>query len=326
MKSTSVCSFARTPIVAALLLVPFLANAQDYPKRPITIVVPYAAGGGTDSIARDLAKLMSDKLGQSVVIENKGGGGGTIGSSSVAKANPDGYTLLFASSSFVTQAATEKKQSYDVNKDFAPVAMIGRGPLIVVANKVTGAKTIPELISASKAKPEGFTFCSSGPGTILHLAGELFKQRTGANLTHVPYKGSGPATTDLLAGRTQVFFATVPAMLPYVKRGQIELLGVTGAQRSALFPNTPTLTEAGVPNYNITTWWGLLAPAGTPEAIVTKLNAVVNDVASKDPLKGRLASEGAEPFSGKPAEFGSTLSSEYALWKDLLKTGNITTQ
>ena len=323
MKSISVFSLARTPLAAALLLVPFLAAAQEYPKRPITIVVPYAAGGGTDSIARDLAKLMSDKLGQPVVIDNKGGSGGSIGSSAVAKANPDGYTLLFASSSFVTHAATDKKSSYDVNKDFAPVAMIGRGPLIVVAHKSTGAKTIPELIAASKAKPEGLDFCSSGPGTILHLAGELFKQRTGANLTHVPYKGSGPATTDLLAGRTQVFFATVPAMLPYVKRGNIELLGVTSPQRSPLFPNTPTLTEAGVPNYNITTWWGLLAPAGTPEGIVTKLNATVNEVASKDPLKSRLANEGAEPFSGKPAEFRSTLASEFTLWKDLIKTANI---
>lgn len=316
-------SMLRKAAAVALLSVPFLATAQNYPKRPITIVVPYAAGGGTDNVARELAKLMSDKLGSPVIVDNRGGAGGAIGSKQVARADPDGYTLLFASSSFVTHAATETKASYDVNKDYAPIAVVGRGPLLVVAHKSVGAKTIPQLVAAAKAKPEGFSFCSSGPGTVLHLAGELFKQKTGANLTHVPYKGSGPAITDLLAGRTHVFFTTVPAVIQHVKAGNLALLAVTSAKRSPIFPDVPTVMEAGVANYNITTWWGLLAPAGTPEPIVAKLNALVNEVAANEPLKTRLVNEGAEPVRATPAEFKSMLNAELATWKDVAKASNI---
>src|SRR5713226_5807731 len=219
----------RKATVAALLLMPFLTIAQEYPKRPITIVVPFAAGGGTDSIARELAKGLTDKLGQPVIIDNRGGGGGAIAARQIAKSDPDGYTLLFVTSTFVTHAATEKKSSYDVNKDYAPIAMIGRGPLMIVTHKSVGAKTIPELVAASKARPEGLDYCSSGIGSINHLAGELFKQKTGANLTHVPYKGSAPATIDFLAGRTQVFFATVPTILQHVKAGSVELIAMTSA-------------------------------------------------------------------------------------------------
>lgn len=318
---TMLCKVAAVALVAT----PLFAVAQDYPnpKRPITVVVPYAAGGGTDNIARELAKLMSDKLGSPVIIENRGGAGGAIGSKQVAKADPDGYTLLFASSSFVTHAATEARQSYDVNKDYAPIAMVGRGPLVVVAHKSTGAKNVKQLIDATKANPNGLDFCSSGPGTILHLAGELFKHKTGANLTHVAYKGSGPALTDLLAGRVHVFFTTVPAVMQYVKAGNLDLLAVTSAKRSAIFPDVPTVAEAGVPDYNITTWWGLLAPAGTPEPIVAKLNAVVNEVAAKEPLKTRLTNEGAEPSRGTPADFKSVLSTELKTWQDVAKATNL---
>jgi tripartite-type tricarboxylate transporter receptor subunit TctC len=313
----------RAASAAALLILPFLATAQDYPKRPITIIVPFAAGGGTDSIARELSKDLSDKLGQPVIIDNRGGGGGAIGSRLVAKSDPDGYTLLFVTSTFVTHAATETKSSYDVNKDYAPVAMIGRGPLMVVTHKSVGAKSLKELIAATKAKSGGLDFCSSGTGSVTHLAGELFRQRSGANLTHVPYKGSGPATVDFLAGRTHAFFATMPTMLQHVKAGTVDVLAVTGAKRSALFPKVPTVAEAGIPNYDITTWWGIVAPAGTPEPIVAKLNALINQAAAKDPLKGRLVSEGAEAYRATPAEFRSMLASEFAMWKEVVKSGNI---
>lgn len=325
MTKTSFPTMLCKAAAVALVATPFLAVAQDYPnpKRPITVVVPYAAGGGTDNVARELAKLMSDKLGSPVIIENRGGAGGAIGSKQVAKADPDGYTLLFASSSFVTHAATEARQSYDVNKDYAPIAMVGRGPLVVVAHKSTGAKNVKQLIDATKANPNGLDFCSSGPGTILHLAGELFKHKTGANLTHVAYKGSGPALTDLLAGRVHVFFTTVPAVMQYVKAGNLDLLAVTSAKRSAIFPDVPTVAEAGVPDYNITTWWGLLAPAGTPEPIVAKLNAVVNEVAAKEPLKTRLTNEGAEPSRGTPADFKAVLSTELKTWQEVAKATNL---
>jgi len=305
-----------------LLAAPF-ASAQDYPKRAITLIVPYAAGGGTDNVARALAKSMSEKLGQPVVIDNRGGGGGVIGNKLVAKADPDGYTLLFVSSSFVTHAATEATPSYDVVKDYEPIAMIGRAPLILVAHKGVGAKTVPQLVAASKKTAEGINFASSGPGTVLHLAGELFKLRTGANMTHVAYKGSGPATADLLAGRTHVFFTTIPAMAQHVKTGAVDLLAVTGDVRSPLFPNVPTVTEAGVAKYNITTWWGVLAPAKTPAPIVAKLNKAINELSATEAMKTRLASEGATSYSGSPADFGSMLSSELALWRDVAKTSNL---
>lgn len=309
--------------VAALIAVPMFAAAQDYPKRAITLIVPYAAGGGTDNVARAMAKGMSESLKQAVVVDNRGGGGGAIGSKLAAKSDPDGYTLLFVSSSFVTHAATEAKPSYDVMKDYAPVAMIGRAPLILVAHKSVAAKTVPQLIEAAKKRPEGLNFASSGPGTVLHLAGELFKLRTGANMTHVAYKGSGPATADLLAGRTQIFFTTVPAMAQHVKTGAVDLLAVTGERRSHLFPEVPTVAESGVPNYNITTWWGVLAPAKTPLPIIERLNKVVNELAATEAMRARLIGEGATPHSGTPAQFGTLLGTELALWQEVAKASNL---
>jgi tripartite-type tricarboxylate transporter receptor subunit TctC len=306
----------------ALVAVP-MAQAQDYPKRPITLVVPFSAGGGTDSIARELAKYLSEKLGQPVVVDNRGGGGGAIAAKTVARADPDGYTLLFVTSTFVTHAATDTKASYDVKKDFTPIAMIGRGPLMIVTTKALGVKNIAEFVDATKKKPEGLDFCSSGAGSVTHLAGELFIQKTGARLTHVPYKGSGPATVDFLAGRTHAFFATFPTMLQYVKSGAVDIIATTGAKRSPLFPNVQTVAEAGFPDFNITTWWGLVAPAGLPKPVVARLNALVNEASAKEPLKGRLVNEGAEAYSAAPEEFQSMLSNELQVWKTVVKTGNI---
>ena len=323
MTNTRSRRLALKTIAMAMAAMPLLAVAQDYPKRPITLVVPFSAGGGTDSIARELGKFLSEKLGQPVVVDNRGGGGGAIAAKSVARADPDGHTLLFVTSTFVTHAATDTKASYDVRKDFTPIAMIGRGPLMVVTSKGLGVKNISEFVAATKKKPEGLDYCSSGAGSVTHLAGELFIQKTGANLTHVPYKGSGPATVDFLAGRTHAFFATFPTMLQYVKSGAVDMIATTGAQRSALFPNVPTVAEAGIPNFNITTWWGIVAPAGLPSPIVAKLNALINEASAKEPLKGRLVNEGAEAYSATPAEFQTMLGTELAMWRDVVKTGNI---
>lgn len=310
-------------IAAVLAAVPMLAVAQDYPKRPITLVVPFSAGGGTDSIARELGKFLSERLGQPVVVDNRGGGGGAIAAKSVARAEPDGHTLLFVTSTFVTHAATDTKGAYDVRKDFTPIAMIGRGPLMVVTSKGVGVKNITEFIAATKNKPEGLDYCSSGAGSVTHLAGELFIQKTGAKLTHVPYKGSGPATVDFLAGRTHAFFATFPTMLQYVKTGAVDMIATTGAHRSPLFPNVPTVAEAGIPNFNITTWWGIVAPAGLPSPIVARLNGLINEASAKEPLKGRLVNEGAEAYSATPVEFQTMLAAELTMWKDVVKAGNI---
>ncbi len=314
-------------LMASIGLTPLMAtqaNAQQaYPSRPITLIVPFAAGGGTDSIARDIAKSLADKLGQPVVVDNKGGGGGSIGANMVAKAQADGYTLLFATSTFVTNAVTEGTAPYQVDKDFAPVALIGRGPLLVVANKEMGVKTLAQLRTAVAARAQGVNFCSAGNGSINHLAGELFRQKTKLDMTHVPYKGSGPATLDLLAGRVQLFFATVPTILPYVQDHRVELLAVTGAKRSALFPTTPTLAESGLGNVDITTWWGVLAPANTPKAIVDKLNQAINEAAARDPVRSRLVHEGAEAISGSPADFQRTLGHELTQWRDVANAAGI---
>lgn len=310
-------------MLAASLLLPVCVSAQDFPNHAITLVVPFSAGGGTDSIARDMARTLSDKLGQAVVVENRGGGGGSIGANLVAKAQPDGYTLLFATSTFVTNAAAEVTSAYDVEKSFAPVAMIGRGPLLVVASKQSGIESIADLRRAASAPNEELNFCSAGTGSINHLAGERFAQKAGVKMTHVPYKGSGPATIDLLAGRVQVFFSTVPTILTQVTDKRVSLLAVTSAQRSRLFPDTPTMAEAGIEDFDISTWWGVLAPAGTPPAVVDKLNAAVNEAAAADLVRDRLTHEGADPIKATAAEFGRTLSSELALWRGVVKQSGI---
>ena len=299
-----------------------IANASSYPQKPITLIVPFAPGGGTDSIARDLSKTLSEKLGQAVVIDNRGGGGGSIGAAMGSKATPDGYTLLFVTSTFVTHAATDESAGYSIEKDFSPVAMIGRGPLLVVSNKSLPVKTLSELIQFSN-QTQDINYCSAGLGSINHLSGELFKQKTGAKLTHIPYKGSGPATIDLLAGRVQVFFATIPTILPYLETDRVNVLAITSEKRSPLFPNIPTAAEAGVPGFNLSTWWGIVAPAGTPPDIVKKLNESINYAASKDPLKARLTKEGAQAYKITPAEFQKVLGSELKLWQGVIKTANL---
>lgn len=304
----------------ALLGLPSQAMAQAFPARPITLVVPFAPGGGTDSIARDIGKAMAEKLGKPVVVENRGGAGGALGADFVAKAKPDGYTLLFATSTFATNAAVTPRLPYDPAKDFAPVAMIGRGPLLVVASRELGARTLAQAVTTGKARPEGLNYCSAGEGSINHLAGEMFRQKTGLTMTHVPYKGSGPATIDLLAGRIDLFFATVPTILQHVKESKVPVLAVTGAKRSPLFPDIPTMAEAGVPGFEVTTWWGVLAPAGTPPAVIETLNQVINEGAAAEPIKGRLQHEGADPLRLSPAAFGQELARELASWRAVAKT------
>ena len=300
-----------------------LTHADSFPVRPITLLVPFAPGGGTDSIARDMAKALAEKLGQPVVVDNKGGGGGALGAHAVAKSAADGYTLLFATSTFVTHAAIEASGDYQIEKDFAPIAMIGRGPLLVVTSKSLTVKTLAQLKTTAASMPQGVDFCSAGNGSINHLAGELFRERSGLNLTHIPYNGSGPATLDLLAGRVQLFFATVPTILPYVRERRVELLAVTSAKRSPLFPNTPTMAESGYKDFDISTWWGVLAPAKTPKAVIEKLNLAINEVAANDPVRTRLIHEGAEAISGSPTAFAQTLSHELVQWRDVAKVAGL---
>ncbi len=308
----------------ALALMAIFSNAQQFPSKPINLVVPFVPGGGTDSIARDVAKLLSEKLDQPVIVENKGGGGGALGANYVAKASADGHTLLFATSTFVTNASLDDGLPFDADKDFAPVALIGKGPILMVSTKKLGVKTIQEFLAYARKNPQDINFCSAGNGSINHLSGELFKAKTGISMTHIPYKGSGPATIDLIAGRTQIFFSTVPTILPFIKQHSVDLLAVTGSKRVALFPNTPSTEETGIKDLDVSTWWGILAPSGTPKAVVDKLNVLINEVSSKDVIKDRFTSEGANVQLGTAQEFQQTLRKELLMWRGLVKSAGLT--
>jgi tripartite-type tricarboxylate transporter receptor subunit TctC len=310
-------------LVAFALLVPLASHAQSWPLRPITMVVPFAPGGGTDSLARELGKLLQDALGKPVVIDNRGGAGGAIAAAQVAQSRPDGYTLLFVTSTFATVAATDRRLPYDVQKDFTPIAMLGRGPLLLVVNNELPITTVAQLVAAAKAKPTAFNYVSAGPGSINHLAGELFVQRTGASMTHIPYKGSGPATLDLIGGQAQVFFATVPTILGQVKGGKVRLIATTARERTKLFPDVPTVQEGGVKDFNVETWWGVVGPAGLPPEIVAALNKAINAAAARDEMKKRFVTEGADPHSGPPEDLGNVIREELDGWRRVVREAGL---
>ena len=314
----------RLVLLALATLLPASAAPQSFPQqRPITLVVPFAPGGGTDSISRELAKHLQDKLGTAVVVDNRGGAGGAIAAAQVAAARPDGHTLLFVTSTFVTVAATDRKLGYDILKDFTPIAMLGRGPLLLVVNRETGIASVAQLVDTANKKPDSLNYVSAGQGSINHLAGELFVQRTGAKMTHIPYKGSGPATLDLIGGNAQVFFATVPTILGQVKGDKVRLIASTSSARTRLFPATPTLDESGVKGYNVETWWGVVGPAGMPADVVRTLNKAINDAAASEELKKRFANEGADTFTGTPLEFGNVLRDELEGWRKVVREGGL---
>ena len=305
------------------LLVPTAAWPQAYPQRAVTLVVPFAPGGGTDSLARELAKLLQDKLGQPFVVDNRGGAGGAIAAAQVAQAKADGHTLLFVTSTFVTVAATDRKLPYDIARDFTPVALLGRGPLLLVVNKETGIASVGQLIGTARQKPDALNYVSAGPGSINHLAGELFSQRAGVKMTHIPYKGSGPATMDLIGGQAQVFFATVPTILGQVKGDKVRLLAATSAARSKLFPDVATVQEAGVKDFVVETWWGIVGPAGLPAEIVRALNKAINDSVGGEEMRRRFETEGADAFAGSPADFALALQKELEGWRKVVREGGL---
>jgi len=313
--------------LAALALVLSGASsvlAQSFPeKRPISIVVPFAAGGGTDLIARDFGRFFQELVGQSVVIDNKGGGSGAVAAQHVAKSRPDGHTLFFITSTLITSSAGEKPPAYDVLKDFTPIAYLGRGPMVVVVNKDLGIETLQQLIDRARAKPDALNFVTSGAGSITHLAGEMFNQSAGIKMTHVPYRGGAPALLDLIAGRAEVFFSTVPTIIQHIRAGSVRLLATTGATRMALFPDTPTALELGVKNYDVGTWWAILGPADMPATLVDHLNRLINQAAASEAILKRFADEGAEPFRGSPADLASVMRSELETWKKVVREGNL---
>lgn len=299
-------------------------SAQSFPqKRAITLVVPFAPGGGTDAIARDLAKPLADKLGVPVVVDNKGGAGGTIAAQQISQSKPDGHTLLFVTSTFVTAAATDRKLPYDVNKDFSPIAKLGSGPLLLVVNPQTGIHQVSGLIDNAKRNPNALNYVSAGQGSINHLSGELFEQRTGIKMTHIPYKGSGPATMDLIGGQAQIFFATVPTILNQVKAGKVKLIATTSKSRSKLFPDVPTVMESGVKSFEVGTWWGIVGPKDLSADIVATLNRAINESTASEALVKRFEEEGAERFAGTPADFGTSIKNELDGWRKVVQDAGL---
>ena len=308
-------------VAAAILAGPALISAAEH---PITLVVPYAAGGGNDVIARIVAQRMSEILGQPIVVENRGGAGGTIATRQVAKAAPDGQTLLIATSSLAINPSLYPNAGYDPGKDFAPIGLIASSSNVVLVHPSVPARSIAELMALAKQQDGKLTFASTGTGSSVHLAAELFAGMAGVKLTHVPYKGSGPALNDLLGGHVTMMFATMASAAGLVRSAdKVRALAVTGGMRSALFPDLPTVAEAGLPGYEAVLHYGIVAPAGTPAPVVDKLNAALNTALSDGEVKKRLATEGAEPLPSSPAQYAADIANEQAKWADIIRKAGV---
>ena len=324
MPSISRRVLARTLAASALsLAVAAPALAQAWPSKPITLVVGSAPGGSNDTFARAIGKRLQEVLGQPVVVENKPAGGGVLANAFVAKAPPDGYALVVLSSTFTTGAAIRTNLQYDAVKSFKPVAMLAKGPLLVTVPNNSPYKTIGELVAAAKAQPGKLNYGTSGAGSINHFATELFTDAADLKLVHVPYKGMGPATNDLLGGQIEVLVASAPSILGQVKNGRVRALAVTTAKRSPVAPELPSLEEAGYKGSASELWWGVLAPAGTPQPVVDRLNAEINKIILSAEMKDFFLKEGAEPAPMKAAEFESFIAAEIERWKKVAKAADI---
>jgi tripartite-type tricarboxylate transporter receptor subunit TctC len=297
------------------------AAAADYPTRPIRLVVPFPPGGGTDIMARTLAQKLTEAFGQTVVVDNRAGGGGTIGTETVVRATPDGYTMILVSGSFAANAAVYKLP-YDSVNDIAPIALVGETGNAIALPISLPIRSMKELIAADKAAPGKLNYGSTGTGGFTHLISELFNQLAGTKLTHVPYKGTGPALNDLLGGQIQVLFTALPAAVPLIKQNRIRGIGVTTPKRSNAIPDVPAIAEA-VPGYEAVLWYGFWGPKQLPKRIVTLWNAEVRRILKLPEIKDRLANEGLEPADAPPERFSEVVKRDVAKWQKVVKTGNI---
>jgi tripartite-type tricarboxylate transporter receptor subunit TctC len=311
--------------VGAITSLPALSvSAQHFPSRPVRLVVPYPPGGANDNVARLLAPKMTEQLGHNVVVDNRGGGNTIIGSELVAKAVPDGHTLLIIAAGHAINPSLYPKLPYDTARDFVPVALVGDGAYVLVANPSLGVSSVPELITAAKAKPGQITYASSSTGNLTHLAAEVFNSMAGTKMLHVPYKGGNPAMLDILGGRVAIFFSTVAVARPHLQSGKIKGLGVTTARRSAALPNVPTIAEAGLPGYEVSGWYGIVAPARTPRAAIARMHSVVQSATRQPDIKEKLLGLGVDVVESTPAEFGKRIDSELAKWEKIVKPLGIT--
>ena len=318
MKIALRCAIAATALLATV----GTAHAQQkYPVRPIRLVVPFAPGGGTDIMARSLAQKLSEAFGQTVVVDNRAGGGGTVGTETVVRANPDGYTMIIVSGSFAANAAVYKLP-YDSVNDIAPVALVGETGNVIALPLAVPIKSIQELIAYDKASPGTLNYGSTGTGGFTHLITELFNQLAGTKLTHIPYKGTGPALNDLLGGQIQVLFGSLPSTIPLIKQNRVRGIGVTTPKRSPALPDIPAIGEA-VPGYEAVLWYGFWGPKGLPKNIVTLWNTEIRKALKQPDLQQRLANEGLDPSDAPPERFNEVVRRDVAKWIRVVKTGNI---
>jgi len=308
-------------VAAALSLAagPALAQAQRYPAKPVRIVVPYPAGGGTDTLARVVAQELAARWPQPVIVENRPGASGNIGLEAVSRAAPDGYTLVMMPSNHSINPPLFGNLKFDPVTDFTPLALVGSSPVMLAVHPSVGVRSVTELIALARSRPGTLSYASCGNGTPQHLAGELFKAMTRTDLVHVPYKGCAPAVADLVGGQVQVSFSTVANLSQHMKAGKVVGLAVTGKRRSALAPHLPTVAESGLADYEVDVWFGLLGPAGLPPAVVATINADVNRILEDPRVRSGLLTQSFEPYGGSPAQFGDLIRSELKRWGKLIK-------
>jgi tripartite-type tricarboxylate transporter receptor subunit TctC len=312
-------------ILALLLAVPVARAADAYPSRPIHLIIPFPPGGSNDVVGRVFAAALGDRLGQTLVVENRSGAGGVVGTEIASKAAPDGYTLLVISLAHAVNPWLYRL-NYDPIKAFVPIGIMASGTNVLAVNPTLGVKSVKELLALAKQKPGELNYASAGIGSFQHLGGELFKLDAGVNIVHVPFRGGGPALLDVIAGNTKIMFSSLVQTTPYVRSGQLLALGTGGATRSPVLPEVPTIAEAGVPNYQATNWWGILAPAGTPKEIVDKVHAALAAAQDSPDTRKRLESEGADVVRMSPEEFGAFTVSEMEKWGKVVKESGIKAQ
>ena len=310
-------------LVAALVLTSPAVSAQTYPAKAITLVIPFAAGGSNDIVGRAIGKKLTQAWGQPVVVENRSGAGGLIGSADVAAAAPDGYTLLLISSTFTINPAIRKRMPFDTTKDFTPVAFIAHSPLLFVASKDLPVKSAKDLLALARSKPGQITYASAGPGSINQIAAELIALSAGIKLTHVPYRGGAPALNDLIGGHVDVYVSSLPQVLQLAQNGQARALAVTSVKRTALLPDVPTLDEAGISGFDLSSWWGIVGPAGMPADIVNALNSEIGKMLNSPELSTFLSNEGAEAEAMTPQQFGDLMRLETERWTKVAREANI---
>ena len=311
------------PLTACLLALNLSAQAQTYPTRPVKIVVPFATGGPADNYARFIAQRLQDSLGQSFVVDNKPGAGSVIGTDLASKAAPDGYTLLLMSNTQTVNESLIPNKPYALMRDFVGVAPINYSDLVLVANPGAGLNSLADVLKRAKAEPGKLNYASSGPGTPYHMAGELFKSMGNVSMVHIPYKGSSGARTDVIGGQVDMMFDAVTTMTEQVKAGKVKAIATTGKQRSEVLPDVPTVNEAGVPGYEATIWLGVMAPKGTPKAVVDTLNAAISKIASQADVKQTWSKQGAAPLVMNPTQFEKYLNDDIAKWTNVIKSAGI---